>query len=76
MERIRKLEEAHEGVFLPILNTLLIIGQGLEVVLEGIQFEGCEAFPGELVGLVGVSIATPWSAECPYQLLLQVFTCR
>lgn len=58
MERIRKLQEAHEGVFFPIVNTLLDIGQRLEVVLQRVQLDGCEAFSCKLVGLVGVSIIT------------------
>lgn len=59
MECIRKLQEADEGIFFPIVYTLLDVGQRLEVVLQRVQLDRCEAFLRKLVGLVGVSIITP-----------------
>lgn len=50
-EYIGKLEKTGNGVFLEITDILFVVGEGFEVVFEGVKFEGLETFASEFLCL-------------------------
>jgi len=47
MEDVGNFEEAGDGVFLEVLDVALLVGQAVEDVLEGVDFQGREGFLSE-----------------------------
>jgi hypothetical protein len=48
---VGNFEEARNGIFLQVTDSVLVVGKAVEYVPERVQLERGEALPSELVGL-------------------------